>query len=115
MVLAVQMYGCRVLQKALETMTAEEHQRLIGELKGNVMLCVRDKNGNHVIQKCIEFASTKTRQPIIDEFAGEVVTLAKHPFGCRVIQRVLEFCPREQVADTRTELLRSIDALVQDQ
>ena len=28
--------------------------RLVGELKGRVIECVADQNGNHVIQKCIE-------------------------------------------------------------
>jgi len=52
--LAIQMYGCRVIQKALESIEAEQQGILVKELEGHVMKCVKDQNGNHVIQKCIE-------------------------------------------------------------
>ena len=49
--LATQMYGCRVIQKALEVISEEEQVALAKELEGQVLRCVRDQNGNHVIQK----------------------------------------------------------------
>ena len=53
-VAALQMYGCRVVQKALESVGTEQQCELVGELDGHVSRCVRDQNGNHVIQKAIE-------------------------------------------------------------
>lgn len=52
--LSLQMYGCRVIQKAIEMLDEDEQLRLVGELQGHIMKCVKDQNGNHVIQKCIE-------------------------------------------------------------
>jgi len=115
--LSVQMYGCRVIQKALEVVDDNLQSRLIEELKGNVIKCVTDQNGNHVIQKCIECVSPKNIEFIIDAFQGRFYQLATHPYGCRVIQRILEHCTREEKISGAIlqELLRATDSLVQDQ
>lgn len=43
------MYGCRVIQKALESIPAEQQQDVVRELDGHVLKCVKDQNGNHVV------------------------------------------------------------------
>lgn len=68
----------------------DQKSKLVLELDGHVMKCVRDQNGNHVIQKCIECVPAEKIQFIISAFRGQVATLATHPYGCRVIQ-VLSF------------------------
>jgi hypothetical protein len=52
--LALQMYGCRVIQKGIEVLPPEIVSRMTAQLRGHVVDCVQDQNGNHVIQKCIE-------------------------------------------------------------
>ena len=54
--LALQMYGCRVVQKVIEVLRGAEQAAIAAELHSHVMRCVLDQNGNHVIQKCIEQA-----------------------------------------------------------
>jgi precorrin-6x reductase len=76
---------------------ADQQAKLVKELSGNVMKCVKDQNGNHVIQKCIEKVPSHLIQFIIDSFMGQVYALATHPYGCRVIQRILEHCSEVQV------------------
>ena len=46
--LAMQMYGCRVIQKAIESISVEQQTTLVRELDGHVLKCVKDMNGNHV-------------------------------------------------------------------
>ena len=70
--LALQMYGCRVIQKALESIPLEQQKLIISELEGNVLKCVKDQNGNHVVQKCIETVDPACLQFIIDAFRGQV-------------------------------------------
>lgn len=65
--------------------------KMVEELDGHVMRCVRDQNGNHVIQKCIECVPEEHIQFIVSTFFDQVVTLSTHPYGCRVIQ-VTENC-----------------------
>jgi len=88
--LSLQMYGCRVVQKALEVISPEQQAQLVKELEGHVMKCIKDQNGNHVIQKVIEQVPAHFTQFIVDTFVNKVFTLATHPYGCRVIQRILE-------------------------
>ncbi|KAI8844773.1 Pumilio1 in complex with Cyclinb reverse Rna [Chytridium lagenaria] len=95
--LSLQMYGCRVVQKALEHVLSDQQIALVKELDGNVLKCVKDQNGNHVIQKAIERVPAEHIQFIIDAFHGQVYALATHPYGCRVIQRIFEHCTEESV------------------
>ncbi|KAH0891683.1 hypothetical protein HID58_054112 [Brassica napus] len=114
--LSLQMYGCRVIQKALEVIDVDQKTELIRELDGNVMKCVRDQNGNHVIQKCIESMPADRIGFVIAAFRGQVATLSTHPYGCRVIQRILEHCSDgEETRCVIDEILESAFALAHDQ
>ncbi|KAM6208602.1 pumilio homolog 2 isoform 3-T6 [Sarcoramphus papa] len=115
--LALQMYGCRVIQKALESISPDQQviNEMVKELDGHVLKCVKDQNGNHVVQKCIECVQPQSLQFIIDAFKGQVFVLSTHPYGCRVIQRILEHCTAEQTLPILEELHQHTEQLVQDQ
>jgi pumilio RNA-binding family len=72
--------------QAIEVVDLDQKIRMVEELDGNVMRCVRDQNGNHVIQKCIECVPEEAIHFIVSTFFDQVVTLSTHPYGCRVIQ-----------------------------
>ena len=76
--LALQMYGCRVIQKALESIPLDQQKLIIAELEGCVIKCVKDQNGNHVVQKCIETVDPSCLQFIIDSFQGQVKIWSGH-------------------------------------
>jgi hypothetical protein len=84
--LSLQMYGCRVIQKALEALGVEGQRALVEELEGHVLSCVHDQNGNHVVQKAIEYCPPELRRRFMAAFAGASLRLAQHPYGCRVVQ-----------------------------
>ena len=70
---AMQMYGCRVVQKALEYVSTQRLIALVSEFENPPVLlrCVHDSNGNHVIQKCIEIVSRVAKEastPELSEF-----------------------------------------------
>lgn len=113
--LSLQMYGCRVVQKILESVNQETQYMLISELDGHVLDCVTDQNGNHVIQKCIEKGRLYNIDFILKAFEGRVYDLSIHPYGCRVIQRVLEHCDLEQKRPVLKELMQWTDDLARDQ
>ena len=83
---SLQMYGCRVIQKAVEVVDTDQQLKLVQELDGHVMRCVLDQNGNHVIQKCIECISQDKIHFIILAFFGQVVALSSQTYGCRVFK-----------------------------
>ncbi|KAL5067626.1 hypothetical protein RYX36_018513 [Vicia faba] len=83
------MYGCRVIQKAIEVVDLDQKIEMVQEFDGNIMHCVRDQN---------------------------VVTLSTHPYGCRVIQRVLEHCENPATQQkVMHEILSYVSMLAQDQ
>jgi pumilio RNA-binding family len=108
--LSLQMYGCRVVQKALESLDERDIPGLLAEFHHNVLSCIHDQNGNHVIQKCIEVLSTRAKKArqsgdharadflnhqidfIVNDVLANTATLSCHPYGCRVLQRILEHC-----------------------
>lgn len=75
-----------ILLQAIEVVDLDQKTKMVTELDGHIMRCVRDQNGNHVIQKCIECVPQESIQFIISTFYDQVVTLSTHPYGCRVIQ-----------------------------
>ena len=74
------------LFQAIEVVDVDQKIKMVKELDGNIMRCVRDQNGNHVIQKCIECVPEDAIQFIVSTFYDQVVTLSTHPYGCRVMQ-----------------------------
>jgi pumilio RNA-binding family len=72
--------------QAIEVVDLDLQTKMVAELEGHVMRCVRDQNGNHVIQKCIECIPQHAIEFIVSTFYGQVVMLSTHPYGCRVIQ-----------------------------
>jgi pumilio RNA-binding family len=131
--LSMQMYGCRVVQKALEYVGTDRLIAIVGEFENPPVLlrCVHDSNGNHVIQKCIEITSKAAQdlidtQPevaeylnsrieiIIEAFKGRVKELSSHPYGCRVIQRILEHGSNDQKTIILEELRQYYPELIQD-
>jgi hypothetical protein len=129
--LSMQMYGCRVVQKALEYVGTQRLIALVAEFENPQVLlrCVHDSNGNHVVQKCIEIVSKAAKdkaneksseylssriQFIINAFQTRVKELSCHPYGCRVVQRILEFCTYSQKSVILEELRVCCSELVRD-
>uniref|UniRef100_A0A8C9FGX0 Pumilio homolog 1 n=1 Tax=Pavo cristatus TaxID=9049 RepID=A0A8C9FGX0_PAVCR len=104
--LALQMYGCRVIQKALEFIPPD--QQVIVSFNFNFLLDVErfllfgDMNCNLLLL-------------LVLFVAAQVFALSTHPYGCRVIQRILEHCLPEQTLPILEELHQHTEQLVQDQ
>jgi len=91
------MYGCRVIQKAIEVIEIEEIRMVLREIKNDIKRSIEDQNGNHVIQKLIEKLPKGEHGEILKVIYGNVYDLSMHQYGCRVIQRVFEHCRDEEV------------------
>mmetsp|Transcript_87289 Transcript_87289/g.130980 ORF Transcript_87289/g.130980 Transcript_87289/m.130980 type:complete len:317 (+) Transcript_87289:134-1084(+) len=131
--LSLQMYGCRVVQKALETLDETDIPPLLKEFHSSVLSCIHDQNGNHVIQKCIEVMSEKSRDArdngdnstadffneqidfIVDDVLDNVTPLSCHPYGCRVLQRILEHCVEPKKSRALDEISKCHRTLLDDQ
>lgn len=75
------------MQKALEHLLLGQREKLVAELEGHIIECVKSSNANHVIQRLISLDPPKE---VTDAFIGHVQELSAHPFGCRVLQKSFE-------------------------
>jgi hypothetical protein len=83
----MQMYGCRVVQKALEYVSTQRLIALVSEFENPPVLlrCVHDSNGNHVIQKCIEIVSRVAKEastPELSEFLSSRIQVLRVMYCC---------------------------------
>ncbi|KAK1647628.1 hypothetical protein QYE76_065433 [Lolium multiflorum] len=113
--LSLQLYGCRVIQKAFEITDTDQKVEMAKELGSNILKCVCDQHANHAIQKSIEFVPPQHIQFVYRSLRGKVKMLSSHPFGCHVIQKALEFCRDPQMKQALvTEILESVNELSVD-
>ncbi|KAJ3452427.1 pumilio 2 [Anaeramoeba flamelloides] len=113
--LSLDIYGCRVVQKAFEVADLDSKKKMVHELQGNVLQLVYDQNGNHVIQKCIECIPNEDVEFIIKIFAERFETLSKHPFGCRAVQRILKYYTGKYLNEILKELFELVTTFVKEQ
>jgi len=113
--LSMQMYACRVVQKALEHVLVEQQAELVKELEPEILKVVKDQNGNHVVQKIIELVPRQYIDFVMDSFRGQVSQLAAHMYACRVIQRMLEYGTDQDKETILAELHNSTQTLITDQ
>ncbi|KAL6653550.1 hypothetical protein ACP70R_008474 [Stipagrostis hirtigluma subsp. patula] len=112
---SLQMYGCRVIQKAFEIADLDQKVVMAKELSGKVLICSRDQNANHVIQKCIECVPPQRIQFIFRSFRRKVKSLSMHACACRVVQRVLSYCDNPDIYhDLVAEIVESVTKLSSD-
>eukprot|EP00210_Caulerpa_lentillifera_P003984 g3801.t1 len=88
--LTLHVYGCRVVQKALEVLEYDEKCEMMRKLERHIARCVKDMNGNHVVQKAIRVMKLENIPFILTSVQERGLSYAVHPYGCRVVQRILE-------------------------
>ncbi|KAL7465789.1 hypothetical protein ACHAXS_006109 [Conticribra weissflogii] len=132
--LSTMVHGCRVIQRALDTLPKDKVVNLVSTFEGRVLTCIRDHSGNHVIQKIVivisNFAKAAREQdedektssfyleildPIINEIIHDIEVQSRHPYGCRVVQRTLEHCIEPQKSKILDSITSHLSSLVNDQ
>lgn len=101
------------MQKALEhLLLLEQREKLVGELNGHIIDCVKSSNANHVIQRLISLDPPKD---VTDAFIGHVQDLSTHPFGCRVLQKSFEVLEPIKIRPLLDEMHECVLKLMMDQ
>lgn len=101
-----------MVQKALEHVLFEQREKLVAEIAGHVIECVKSANANHVIQRLIALDPPAS---VLDAFKGHVYELSVHPFGCRVLQKTFEAIPPAKIRPLLNEMHMSSARLMTDQ
>jgi len=88
--LALDRFGCRVVQLAIQVAERREATLLILELHGHVCEAIRSAHANYVIQKVVQVMPVAITAFIVEELMGVAVWAVRHRFGCRIVCRLLE-------------------------
>ena len=120
--LAEHVYGCRVVQKAIEVCSIEQWTAVSQVLQENLMRFVYHEHGNHVVQKWVQSCPSRGRAAdalmvkTVASLKKHAPTLALHMYGCRVLQRLVEAAPQALLKkQLYPSLLRKAASLVLDQ
>jgi pumilio RNA-binding family len=95
-------YGCRLVQKAVETAERDVALSLASELQGCIREASRNPHANFVIQRLIEVLPASSTRFITEELQVCAMEVAQHRTGCRVFCRIIE---HTQTEGTTKELL----------
>uniref|UniRef100_A0A668UVD9 PUM-HD domain-containing protein n=1 Tax=Oreochromis aureus TaxID=47969 RepID=A0A668UVD9_OREAU len=119
--LALQMYGCRVIQKALESISSDQQVILGQVVRMNVIVLLKyqgvslemtpktyytvsrdalfkDQYGNYVIQHVLEHGRPEDKSKIVAEVRGKVLVLSQHKFASNVVEKCVIHSSRAERA-----------------
>ncbi|KAI3419360.1 hypothetical protein GPALN_006605 [Globodera pallida] len=110
--LALQMYGCYVIQTALKSILEELTPRSC------VIKCIKDHYGSYVMNTIFELIEPQRLQFVVDAIlsspSDSVASLSLHEYGNWVIRSVLEHCTEQQKHPVLEQLLDNVPTLVTD-
>mmetsp|Transcript_28113 Transcript_28113/g.61988 ORF Transcript_28113/g.61988 Transcript_28113/m.61988 type:complete len:640 (+) Transcript_28113:118-2037(+) len=91
---SLDMHGTRATQKLIETVagSGDEPQMsaICAALLPELVVLVKDINGNHVVQKCLQCLPTSHQGWIFEAIVANCLDIATHRHGCCVVQRCLD-------------------------
>lgn len=109
--LSTKVYGCRLIQKALDTLTKEDVATIVSSIKGKVSLLVHDHNGNHVIQKSV----TKINEFFYQAEALKQATVIHTPKGLSREEREEESdADHAMLVDSLDIIITEVNASMKD-
>ncbi|KAF4665160.1 hypothetical protein FOL47_004735 [Perkinsus chesapeaki] len=113
--LAMDQYGSRFLQNALETATPSERHDVFLAVLSSAQQLTTDPFGNYVIQKLFDYLPEEHIVILSEQLLGDILRLSFHMYGCRVVQKVLENVNAEQQVLIVNELKGHVVECVEDQ
>ena len=106
--------ACRVLQRFMETTSAQNVDQLFTALKPNLMSLCLSQNGNHIVQRFVITLPNRL-QTIINCILPNVFSLAVDNCGCRIVQRLFEQTEIRKLAPIVEEVLKNAVDLATNQ
>lgn len=101
--LSTDQFGCRFLQKKLESNSKEEsdlvRDLLFDQIKGSFLTLILDPFGNYLIQKLCEFLTTDQKTFLIESIYPQVFKISINQYGTRSLQKIIDTVDNEQQID----------------
>ncbi|KAK5778391.1 hypothetical protein RI543_004053 [Arxiozyma heterogenica] len=101
--LATDQFGCRFLQKKLESNSDVEsdlvRDLMFEQIKGSFLNLILDPFGNYLIQKLCEFLTTAQKTFLIESIYPYVFKISINQYGTRSLQKIIDTVDNEQQID----------------
>lgn len=99
--LAVHAYGCRVVQRMLESGTDQDRTDIMKELDACIDILIPDQYGNYVAQHVIDKGNAADRTKFIDMVFRDVLKHSKHKYASNVVEKCFLKCTPAQHTQIR--------------
>lgn len=91
LVICVNFYGTRVIQKLIEEIHTETLMtNLIRIINHSFTALITDINGTHIIMKLLSIKSASITNSLCDSINSNLIEIAMNKHGCCVIQKIIE-------------------------
>ncbi|KAL3234994.1 Suppressor protein MPT5 [Nakaseomyces bracarensis] len=99
--LATDQFGCRFLQKKLETPSESDIVRdlMYEQIKPYFLDLILDPFGNYLIQKLCDFLTSDQRTSLIDKIYPHVFQISINQYGTRSLQKIIDTVDNETQID----------------
>lgn len=102
--LAMDKFGCRVVQRMLEHCEDHVKERMTRDLRPHIRVMVVHQFGNYVIQNILTNGPSEDRRLVTDEVLSNLLFYCKNKFASNVVEKALDYSPEIQ----RTEIVRRL-------
>ena len=109
-------HGTRAVQKLIDLLLSypQHIQLVINALIPEILVLIKDINGNHVIQRCVNSLKAPQNQFIFEIVGKHITEIATDRHGCCVLQRCINAATEKQKEELVGKIIEKAVELVQD-
>ncbi|GAA0160062.1 RNA metabolism protein [Lithospermum erythrorhizon] len=112
--LCIHEYGCRVIQRVLESCHSQKTQRIaLDEIMQSVTELVDDCYGNYILQHILQRGHPQVCSEIIKKLTGQMVSMSTLKYSSNVIEKCVTYSSleeRKKIVDEILDFSGGIDA-----
>lgn len=107
--------GSRLVQKAIETASAQQRSQFVEKLLPHTKELCTSPHANHILAKLVQVLPSTQLVRFAHALRGHAVSLARHQFGCRILERFIEHCSEDQIGFLLDEIIFDLEAIARHQ
>eukprot|EP00418_Pyrodinium_bahamense_P009193 CAMPEP_0179110146 /NCGR_PEP_ID=MMETSP0796-20121207/51393_1 /TAXON_ID=73915 /ORGANISM="Pyrodinium bahamense, Strain pbaha01" /LENGTH=394 /DNA_ID=CAMNT_0020808275 /DNA_START=24 /DNA_END=1209 /DNA_ORIENTATION=- len=99
-------YGCRIIQRLLEHLSAAQLHGLVEGLLVDAIATCKHPYGNYVMQHLLEHGTARQRHDLIQLLTQHAATVGKDSYACEVVGKAMALGTREDQVSLARALLQ---------
>lgn len=98
-------YGCRIIQRILESGTEEEKRELLDAIHASLTQLINDQYGNYVTQHVLEKGPEAERSRMVEVIYGQLIEFSTHKYASNVVESAIEYGSEDQRRAIKAKLM----------